>query len=131
MSSVLARFLKELRLERIEERIFRGQSIDPGWGRLFGGHVLGQALSAAQQTVDDDRQVHSCHSYFLRPGDVSIPTVYDVEMIRDGRSISTRRIDAIQSGRPIFYMSASFESCVERHAHARAPVCDHAGCSTT
>eukprot|EP00501_MAST-03F_sp_TOSAG23-6_P001156 GSMAST32.ASY1.ANO1.1200.1 assembled CDS len=105
----LRQFLSELKLERIDKLIFRGQSINPGWGRLFGGHVLGQALSAAQQTVKLSRPVHSCHSYFIRPGCVKTPVLYDIEEIRDGRSMSTRRVTAIQNGKPILYMTASFE----------------------
>jgi len=104
-----SRFLTELRLERIEKLLFRGVAVDPGWGRLYGGHVLGQALGAAQHTVPDGRPVHSCHSYFLRPGDVNVPVVYDVELIRDGRTMTTRRIAAIQNGKPILFMSASFQ----------------------
>ena len=69
---------------------------------------MGQALSAAKETLPEGRVVHSLHSYFLRPGDASRPIVYDVENIRDGRSLSTRRVSAIQYGKPIFYMTASF-----------------------
>jgi acyl-CoA thioesterase II len=109
MSAVLDELVKLLSLEQIEENLFRGQSQDLGWGTVFGGQVLGQALSAAAQTVPPDRHVHSLHAYFLRPGDVSKPIVYDVDRIRDGSSFTTRRIVAIQSGRPIFNMSASFQ----------------------
>ena len=103
------RFFGELRLERIEKLLFRGQSVDPGWGRLYGGHVLGQALAAAQQTVGANYPVHSCHSYFLRPGAVDVPVIYDVELIREGRTITTRRVAAIQHGKPILFMTASFQ----------------------
>ncbi|HZS42373.1 MAG TPA: acyl-CoA thioesterase II [Polyangia bacterium] len=109
MSVVLDELVKLLSLERIEENLFRGQSQDLGWGTVFGGQVLGQALSAAAQTVPPERHVHSLHAYFLRPGDVSKPIVYDVDRIRDGSSFTTRRVVAIQSGRPIFNMSASFQ----------------------
>lgn len=109
MSDVLQALLDLLALERIEENLFRGQSQDLGWGTVFGGQVLGQALSAAVQTVPADRQVHSLHAYFLRPGDVEHPIVYDVDRIRDGRSFTTRRVVAIQGGRPILNMSASFQ----------------------
>jgi acyl-CoA thioesterase-2 len=109
MSSVLDELVKLLSLEQIEENLFRGPSQDLGWGTVFGGQVLGQALSAATQTVDPDRHVHSMHAYFLRPGDVSKPVVYNVDRIRDGHSFTTRRVVAIQSGRPIFNMSASFQ----------------------
>ena len=109
MSKVLDELVKLLALERIEENLFRGQSQDLGWGTVFGGQVLGQALSAAVHTVPKERQAHSLHAYFLRPGDVSKPIVYEVDRIRDGGSFTTRRVIAIQSGRPIFNMSASFQ----------------------
>jgi acyl-CoA thioesterase-2 len=109
MSKVLDELLSLLALERIEENLFRGQSQDLGWGLVFGGQVLGQALSAAVQTVPADRVVHSLHAYFLRPGDASKSIVYDVDRIRDGSSFTTRRVVAIQSGRPIFSMSCSFQ----------------------
>lgn len=107
--TVLEELLDILRLERIEENIFRGESQDLGWGRVFGGQVLGQALSAAAQTVPDDRGVHSLHAYFLRHGDANQPIVYTVDPARDGRSFTTRRVVAIQHGRPIFNLAASFQ----------------------
>ncbi len=109
MSRVLDDLVKLLALERIEENLFRGQSQDLGWGTVFGGQVLGQALSAATQTVPAERHVHSLHAYFLRPGDVTKPIVYDVDRIRDGTSFTTRRVVAIQSGRAIFNLAASFQ----------------------
>lgn len=109
MPSVTAELLDLLRLERIEHNLFRGQSQDLGWGTVFGGQVLGQALSAAEQTVPDERLVHSLHGYFLRPGDVKKPIIYDVDRIRDGKSFTTRRVVAIQNGRAIFNMAASFQ----------------------
>ena len=109
MSKVLEELVDLLKLEPIEVNIFRGQSQELGWGRVFGGQVLGQALSAAQQTVDPVRHVHSFHSYFLREGDSSLPIVYTVDCIRDGHSFSTRRVVAVQKGRPIFNLSASFQ----------------------
>lgn len=109
MRPVLRELLDLLELERIEKNLFRGPSQDLGWGRVFGGQVIGQALSAADQTVEDDRKVHSCHAYFLRPGDAAAPIVYTVDPIRDGRSFTTRRVVAIQHGRPIFHLSASFQ----------------------
>jgi acyl-CoA thioesterase II len=117
MSVVLDELVKLLSLERIEENLFRGQSQDLGWGTVFGGQVLGQALSAAAQTVPPERHVHSLHAYFLRPGDVSKPIVYDVDRIRDGSSFTTRRVVAIQSGRPIFNMSASFQVSEPGYEH--------------
>lgn len=116
MSKVLDDLLNHLHLEKIEEGLFRGQSQNLGFGRVFGGQVIGQALSAAKETVED-RFVHSFHSYFLRPGDVKKPIVYDVEVIRDGGSISTRRVSAIQFGKPIFYMTASFQGEEDGYQH--------------
>ena len=107
--SVLEELIELLALERIEENLFRGQSQDLGWGAVFGGQVLGQALSAAVQTVPPERHVHSLHAYFLRSGDVKKPIVYDVDRIRDGGSFTTRRVVAIQSGRAIFNLAASFQ----------------------
>lgn len=109
MTDVLERLVDLLALEQIEVNLFRGQTQDLGWGQVFGGHVLGQALSAASQTVPDDREAHSLHGYFLLPGDVDRPIVYDVDRIRDGGSVTTRRIKAIQNGNAIFNMSASFK----------------------
>ena len=109
MSKVLNDLSALLKLEVIEQGIYRGQSQDLGLPQLFGGQVMGQALSAAQETVDSLRHVHSLHSYFLRPGDAKKPVVYEVETIRDGRSFSTRRVQAIQNGKDIFYMTASFQ----------------------
>src|SRR3954447_8485301 len=102
MAKALDDLVALLALERIEENLFRGQSQDLGWGQVFGGQVLGQALSAAVQTVPADRHVHSLHAYFLRPGDAKRPIVYDVDRIRDGTSFATRRVVAIQGGHPIF-----------------------------
>lgn len=109
MATVLDELIKLLSLERIEENLYRGQSQDLGWGTVYGGQVIGQALFAAMHTVPTDRQVHSLHAYFLRPGDVSAPIVYDVDRSRDGSSFTTRRVKAIQHGHPIFDMSASFQ----------------------
>ncbi len=109
VSKTLNELVALLSLERIEENLFRGPSQDLGWGTVFGGQVLGQALSAAAQTLPPERHVHSIHAYFLRPGDVSRPIVYEVDRIRDGSSFTTRRVVAIQKGRPIFNLSASFQ----------------------
>ena len=116
-TAVLDELVALLALERIEENLFRGQSQDLGWGTVFGGQVLGQALSAATQTVPPARLVHSLHAYFLRPGDVSKPIVYDVDRIRDGGSFTTRRVVAIQSGQPIFNLAASFQTQEEGFEH--------------
>jgi len=109
IDNVLDELLQLLKLEKIEENIFRGNSQDLGFGNVFGGQVLGQALSAATQTVSEDRSAHSIHAYFMRPGDPTKPIVYDVDCIRDGKSFTTRRIVAIQKGRAILSMSASFQ----------------------
>ena len=109
MATVLDELIKLLSLERIEENLYRGQSQDLGWGTVYGGQVIGQALFAAMSTVPADRPVHSLHAYFLRPGDVKAPIVYDVDRSRDGSSFTTRRVKAIQHGHPIFDMSASFQ----------------------
>jgi acyl-CoA thioesterase-2 len=98
-----------LDLEGIEVNIFRGVSPDEDRQRVFGGQVAGQALVAAARTVDPAHgNVNSLHAYFLRPGDPTIPILYDVDRIRDGRSFTTRRVVAIQHGRAIFNLSASF-----------------------
>lgn len=110
MRPVLTQLLDLLALERIEQDIFRGQSQDLGWGAIFGGQVLGQALSAAAQTVPVDRPVHSLHGYFLRQGDARRPVVYEVDRLRDGKSFTTRRVVAIQNGHPIFSLAASFQT---------------------
>ncbi len=121
MSQVLEQLVELLQLERIEEKLFRGQSQDLGFPQLFGGQVIGQALSAAKQTIEQDRTAHSFHCYFLLPGDSKRPVVYDVEPIRDGRSISSRRVKAIQHGKTIFYLTASFHIHAEGFDH-QAPM---------
>lgn len=117
MPASLGELVDLLALERLDEDLFRGRSEDPGWGRLYGGHVLAQALSAAQQTVSADRRVHSLHSYFLLSGDVTIPVIYDVDRIRDGGSFTTRRVVAKQRGRAIFHLSASFQTLEQGFEH--------------
>jgi acyl-CoA thioesterase-2 len=109
MTNILDELVELLALERIEVNLFRGQSQDLGWGTVFGGQVLGQALSAASQTVDTERRVHSLNAYFLRPGDVTRPILYEVDRIRDGASFTTRRVVAIQNGQAIFNLAASFQ----------------------
>lgn len=106
---VLEELLRLLNLEQIDENTFRGQSQDLGFGSVYGGQVLGQALSAAYKTVPPERRAHSMHAYFLRSGDVHDPIVYQVDRIRDGKSFTTRRVVAVQKGRAIFNMSASFQ----------------------
>jgi acyl-CoA thioesterase-2 len=117
MSQVLDNLLTLLKLETIEVGLYRGQSQDLGFKAVFGGQVMGQALSAAKETLTEERKVHSFHSYFLRPGDASKPIVYEVENIRDGKSFSTRRVSAIQHGKAIFYMTASFQTEEQGFSH--------------
>lgn len=116
MNPVLADLIELLTLERIEDNIYRGESRDIGSAQVFGGQVLGQALSAAHATVDD-RVAHSLHAYFLRRGDMQAPIVYEVDRARDGGSFSVRRVVAIQHGRPIFNLAASFHRPEEGVEH--------------
>jgi acyl-CoA thioesterase-2 len=109
MAKVLDELVTLLALEQIEVNLFRGQSQNLGWGTVYGGQVLGQALSAAVQTVPAERHVHSLHGYFLRPGAVDKPIVYEVDRIRDGGTFTTRRVVAIQNGEAIFSLAASFQ----------------------
>jgi acyl-CoA thioesterase-2 len=119
MTPAVQDLLSILDLEPLEVNLFRGRSPQVGWQRVFGGQVIGQALVAACRTVDDieERPPHSLHAYFLLGGDPSVPIIYEVDRIRDGRSFTTRRVVAIQHGRPIFSMSASF--------HLHEPGFDH------
>ena len=109
MTRLIQDLIELLTLEKIEENTFRGNSRDIGTGMVFGGQVLGQAISAAQKTVAEDRKIHSAHAYFLRAGDYNLPIMYSVDRTRDGRSYSSRTISAIQNGRPIFTMMCSFQ----------------------
>ncbi len=109
--------LRLLELEQIEENIFRGQSHSVGSKRVFGGQVLAQSLNAAMRTVAEERFVHSLHAYFILPGHISKPIVFQVDRIRDGGSFSTRRVVAIQGGNAIFLMSASFQLDQEGFDH--------------
>ncbi len=119
MGTALDDLLSLLELEALEVNLFRGVSPDEDRQRVFGGQVAAQALVAAGRTVDDDRRVHSLHSYFLRPGDPNIPIIYDVDRIRDGRSFTTRRVVAIQHGRAIFNLHASFQIVEDGPDHQR------------
>lgn len=101
--------LELIDLEPLETNIYRGHNRDIGSGRVFGGQVLAQALVAARRTIDEDRVAHSLHGYFILPGDLNAPIVYFVDRLRDGRSFTTRRVTAIQYGRAIFNLSASFQ----------------------
>src|SRR5690242_14705778 len=110
VTAALDELIDILDLEAIEVNIFRGRSPDEQRQRVFGGQVAGQALVAAGRTVDPTRLVHSLHAYFLRPGDPLVPILYEVDRIRDGKSFTTRRVVAIQHGRAIFNLSASFHT---------------------
>ncbi|MEQ8480828.1 MAG: acyl-CoA thioesterase II [Hoeflea sp.] len=107
--SAMQQLVSSLDLEKLEEDLYRGTSPQVGWQRVFGGQVIGQALVAAQRTVSPDRPVHSLHAYFMRPGDPAAPIVYTVDRIRDGLSFVTRQVVAIQHGKAIFSLSASFQ----------------------
>jgi len=106
-----------LDLEPLELDIYRGRNRNIGTGRVFGGQVLAQALVAARRTIDEEREAHSIHGYFILPGDLEIPIVYFVDRLRDGGSFTTRRVTAIQHGRAIFNLSASFHRREEGMDH--------------
>jgi acyl-CoA thioesterase-2 len=110
MQQILADLIDLLTLERLDRDRFRGRSQNLGWHAIFGGQVLGQALSAAAQTVPPERPVHSLHAYFIRAGDLARPILYDVDRARDGKSFTTRRVVAIQEGEAIFTLEASFQT---------------------
>jgi acyl-CoA thioesterase-2 len=107
--SAVGNLLNILDLEQLEHNLFRGRSPQNGWQRVYGGQVVGQALVAADRTVEaKERLVHSLHAYFLLPGDPKAPIIYEVDRIRDGGSFTTRRVVAIQHGQAMFTMAASF-----------------------
>jgi acyl-CoA thioesterase-2 len=108
MATPLTELLELLDLEPLEVNIYRGRNRDIGSTRVFGGQVFAQALVAARRTVDEAREAHSVHGYFILPGDLSAPIVYFVDRLRDGTSFATRRVTAIQHGQAIFNLSASF-----------------------
>lgn len=117
MTSAVDTLLSILDLEPLEKNLFRGLSPQDGWQRVFGGQVIGQATVAASRTVPEGLTLHSLHCYFMRPGDPSIPIIYEVDILRDGRSFVTRRVLAIQHGHAIFAMSASFHKKEEGLSH--------------
>src|SRR4051812_1842814 len=117
MPDSLDTLLSLLDLEPLEVNIYRGQNRDLGTGQVYGGQVFAQALVAARRTVDDGREAHSAHGYFILPGDLSAPIVYFVDRLRDGRSFTTRRVTAIQHGQAIFNLSASFHVKEEGPEH--------------
>lgn len=108
--SIVQQLLAVLELEPLEVNIYRGQNRDIGTGRVFGGQVFAQALVAARRTVDEPREAHSVHGYFLRAGDLKAPIVFFVDRPRDGGSFTSRRVTAIQHGEAIFHLSASFHT---------------------
>jgi len=110
MQKSLEQLISLLDLEEIDVNHFRGSSPSEGWQRVYGGQVIGQALVAASRTVTPERHAHSLHGYFLRPGDTSIPILYVVDRIRDGKSFTTRRVVAVQHGKAIFNMAISFQA---------------------
>src|SRR4051794_3852055 len=124
MPSSAAELVELLDIETLDTDLFRGNSPDTDRQRVFGGQVAAQALIAAIRTVDEGLEVHSLHAYFLRPGDTTIPIIYDAERIRDGRSFETRRVVARQHGHPIFYLTASFQ---RRGGGARPPAAKPGG----
>lgn len=105
----LQQLFNHLELEKLDENLYRSAHKNEGWVRVYGGQVLAQALLSASHTVPDDRHVHSLHAYFLRPGDLNHPIIFQVDRIRDGRSFTTRRVVATQHGKAILNMAASFQ----------------------
>jgi acyl-CoA thioesterase II len=120
MPSSAAELVELLDIETLDTDLFRGRSPDTDRQRVFGGQVAAQALIAAIRTVDECLDVHSMHAYFLRPGDPTIPIIYDAERIRDGRSFETRRVVARQHGHPIFYLTANFQRPEDGFEHQDA-----------
>ncbi len=120
MAYTITDLLGLLDLEPLEQNLYRGRNRDIGTGRLYGGQVLAQSLVAARRTVDAERSCHSLHGYFILAGDLSVPVVYTVDRLRDGRSFTTRRATAIQHGRAIFNMSASFHRAETGPEHQTA-----------
>ncbi|QIM68338.1 acyl-CoA thioesterase II [Basfia succiniciproducens] len=109
MSEVLDNLIHLLKLEQLDDALFRGGCQDLGFRQVFGGQVVAQALSAAMQVAPKDRLLHSCHAYFLAPGDSQRPIIYDVETLREGRNFTALRVKAIQYGHPICHVTASFQ----------------------
>ena len=120
MTTPLDDLLSLLDLEPLEVNIYRGRNRDVGSGRVFGGQVFAQALVAARRTVDEAREAHSVRGDFILPGDLRAPIVYFVDRLRDGTSFATRRVTAIQHGRAIFNLSASFHRTEDGLAHQLA-----------
>ena len=108
--SALTQLIDLLKLEKIDDLLFRGKSQDLGFRQVFGGQVVAQALSAVIQVAPEDRILHSCHAYFLSPGDSQYPIIYDVEILREGRNFTAMRVKAIQHKSPICHITASFQT---------------------
>ncbi|OUS26298.1 acyl-CoA thioesterase II [Gammaproteobacteria bacterium 45_16_T64] len=124
MNNLVDDFLQIMDLETLEQNLFRGKNREMDGRSVFGGQVVAQALMAAHRTLREHRQAHSLHGYFLRPGDVSAPIVYEVDRIRDGGSFTTRRVIAIQHGEVIFNLSASFQEDEDGFEHQANPLPD-------
>lgn len=120
MGRALSELIDNIELEKIDINIFRGKTVDVARGCVYGGQVLAQSINAASRTVAKPFILHSVHAYFLREGDVDIPVIYEVDRIRDGKTFTTRRVVAIQHGRPIFNVSLSYqleeEACIEHQS---------------
>lgn len=109
MKQPLDELIRLIQIKKLDETVYEGESLDIGTGRVFGGQVLGQALKSAQLTVGDKKCIHSMHAYFLREGNHSIPITYHIDISRNGKSFSTRRVTAFQENRPIFITDMSFQ----------------------
>ena len=120
MSDKLNQLIELLKLEKIDDLIFRGASEDLGFRQVFGGQVVAQSLSAAMQVAPPERVLHSCHAYFLAPGDSQYPIIYDVETLREGRNFSALRVKAIQHKNVICHVTASFQVPEEGFEHQSA-----------
>ena len=120
MSDKLNQLIELLKLEKIDDLIFRGASEDLGFRQVFGGQVVAQSLSAAMQVAPPERVLHSCHAYFLAPGDSQHPIIYDVETLREGRNFSALRVKAIQHKNVICHVTASFQVPEEGFNHQSA-----------
>ena len=124
MNDALQQLLDILQLEKIDTNIYRGSTPETTNQRVFSGQVFAQAMRAAQDTVDEDRLIHSQHAYFLRPGNPLVPILYEVDNIRDGGSFNTRRVVASQRGKAIFNTEMSFQVFEEGLNHqAQMPNC--------
>lgn len=117
MDNAIAAVIRNHQLERLDRDLFRGETLYRQMGRVYGGQVMAQAINAANRTVDDAFALHSFHCYFLRPGDPTIPILYFVRRIRDGRSFATRTVEAVQNGEDIFHVSLSFQRFEEGFEH--------------